>query len=176
MTEREKNRQGFFGNFLIVVIVFAVIIAGLIYYSGHPLTPVAAVSKPSSLPVSEDSLKIISYFGKTEHPISGIVVNNQGIDFAVSSGSPVYASGGGEVLIAGQHGRYGLTVLLQHPDDYTTMYSNLGLIEVNVGDIVNEKEIIGLSLTAEQDKESVIHFELRKDGKPVNPEEAYGLK
>lgn len=176
MSEKEKSHQGFFSNFLIVVIVFAVLIAGLVYYSGRPLTPVAAVSRPSSLPVSGDSPKIISSFGKTEHPISGIVVNNQGIDFAVSSGSPVYASGGGEVLIAGQHGRYGLTVLLQHPDDYTTMYSNLGLTNVNVGDIVGEKDIIGLALTSEQGKDSIVHFELRKDGKPVDPEEAFGLK
>ncbi|MDD5644288.1 MAG: M23 family metallopeptidase [bacterium] len=176
MSEKEKKSAGFFGNFLIIIISFSMIIGGLVYYSGHPSVPVTAASKPNLLPVSGNSFSIVSSFGKIEHPISGIVSNNQGIDFAVSSGSPVYASGGGEALIAGQHGRYGLTVLLQHPDNYTTMYSNLGLIKVNVGDIVREGEIVGLSLTAEQGKESIIHFEIRKDGKPLNPVEEYDLK
>ena len=176
MNKKQKKKDGSFpANLIIIIAVFIAITGGLFYYSKNPFTPEFFSSLPSISPVSMDTAAIVSSFGQS-NSISRIDYNNPGIDFSVPSKTPVFASGGGEVLIAGSHGRYGLTVLIGHPADYTTIYSGLGFARVNVSDLVKKGDIIGTSAELEKDGKSIIHYEVRVDGKPIDPEELIDFK
>ena len=176
MKEKSKKETGsFLANLIIVIIVFIMITGGLFYYSNNLFTPELFSSLPSISPVSMDTATMVSSFGQ-DNSISIINYNNPGIDFSVPSKTPVFASGGGKVTIAGHHGSYGITVLIKHPEDYTTIYSGLGFTRVNVGDLVKKGDIIGISVELEEDGKSIIHYEIRVDGKPIDPEELIDFK
>ncbi len=176
MNEKQKKGTGSFSvNLIIVIAVFIAITGGLLYYSQNPFTPGVFSSLPSISPVPMDTAAMVSSFGQS-NSISGIDNSNPGIDFSVPSKTPVFASGGGEVLIASPHGRYGLTVLIKHPADYTTIYSGLGSARVNVGSLVKKGDIIGTSVELEKDGKSIVHYEVRMEGKPIDPKELIDFK
>jgi len=92
-----------------------------------------------------------------------------GVDVAVAVGTPVRASGGGTVLQAGEDADYGKFVLLQHPDDYQTMYGHLSRVLVSRGRPVQPGEVIGLSGNSGRSTAPHLHFEIRKSGRSVDP-------
>jgi murein DD-endopeptidase MepM/ murein hydrolase activator NlpD len=92
-----------------------------------------------------------------------------GVDIAVPSGSPVRASGGGTVLQAGEDPEYGLFVLLQHPDGYQSRYGHLSRVAVTAGQAVDAGQVIGLSGNTGRSSAPHLHFEVRRDGTPIDP-------
>ncbi len=92
-----------------------------------------------------------------------------GVDIAVPSGSPVRASGGGSVLQAGVDSEYGIFVLLEHPGGIQTMYGHLTRAAVAAGQAVDAGEVIGLSGNTGRSSGPHLHFEIRRDGKPIDP-------
>jgi murein DD-endopeptidase MepM/ murein hydrolase activator NlpD len=92
-----------------------------------------------------------------------------GIDIAVAVGSLVRASGGGTVRQAGQDREYGLFVLLEHPDDYQTMYGHLSRILVAPETTVAPGEVIGLSGNSGRSTAPHLHFEIRQRGLSLDP-------
>ncbi len=93
-----------------------------------------------------------------------------GIDVAVPIGSPVRAAGGGRVLDAGSDPDvYGLFVLLEHPEGYQSMYGHLSRVTATVGGFVPAGEVIGLSGNSGRSSAPHLHFEVRRDGKPLDP-------
>lgn len=100
-----------------------------------------------------------------------------GIDIRAPHGSPVYASFTGKVIVADTSSldeRFGLTVLIEHKDNSTSLYANLGDVYVYVGQIVKAGQLIGslgISL-GEVSKQKVLphlHFEISKSGRHFNP-------
>jgi murein DD-endopeptidase MepM/ murein hydrolase activator NlpD len=93
-----------------------------------------------------------------------------GIDVAVPIGSPVRATGGGTVLEAGSDPDvYGLFVLLEHPDGYQSMYGHLSRVTVAAGGFVPAGEVIGLSGNSGRSSAPHLHFEIRRDGRWLDP-------
>lgn len=92
-----------------------------------------------------------------------------GVDVAVPTGTPVRASGGGTVTAAGYDADYGLFVLLRHPSGYETMYGHLSRLLVDESDAVPAGQVIGLSGNSGRSTAPHLHFEIRRDGKSVDP-------
>ena len=117
---------------------------------------------PVSGPVS-------SAFGWRTHPVYRTRRLHTGIDYAVASGTPVHAADSGTVLYSGWYGGYGYTVIINHGSGLTTLYAhNSGLIvgknqRVAKGQQVAKSGSTGLSTGPH------VHFEVRKNGQPVNP-------
>ena len=92
-----------------------------------------------------------------------------GIDIAVSVGSLVRASGGAIVRQAGEDPEYGFFVLLDHSEDYQTMYGHLSRILVTLGATVETGEVIGLSGNSGRSTAPHLHFEIRQRGQSLDP-------
>jgi len=95
--------------------------------------------------------------------------SHPGIDFAVPAGTPVRASGGGTVTAAGYDADYGFFVLLQHPSGYETMYGHTSRLLAAEGDHVEAGQVIGLSGNTGRSTAPHLHFEIRHDGKSIDP-------
>lgn len=122
---------------------------------------------------------ISSEFGMRVHPIFNREILHRGTDFAASSGTIIRAADSGRVLIAGQSFKYkgyGKITIIDHgihPENkkrYSTVYAHQKSIRVKVGQIVSKGEIIGRVGTTGFSTGPHLHFELRIDGTPVDPQ------
>lgn len=95
--------------------------------------------------------------------------SHPGIDIAVPVGTPVRASGGGVVEAAGTDPAYGLFVLLRHSSAYETMYGHTSRILVREGDSVQAGQVIALSGNSGRSTAPHLHFEIRREGKSLDP-------
>jgi murein DD-endopeptidase MepM/ murein hydrolase activator NlpD len=95
--------------------------------------------------------------------------SHPGIDIAVPAGTPVRASGGGTVAAAGYDPDYGLFVLLRHPSGYETMYGHASRLIVAEGDDIQAGQVIALSGNSGRSTAPHLHFEIRRDGKSLDP-------
>ena len=95
---------------------------------------------------------------------------NKGIDIAGKVGDPVLAASGGKVVYAGNSLRgYGNLVIVKHDNTYLTAYAHNSKLLVQEGDAVKKGQKI--AEMGDTDTNSVkLHFELRVNGKPVNPQ------
>jgi murein DD-endopeptidase MepM/ murein hydrolase activator NlpD len=126
--------------------------------------PPAGLTPPAHWPLDETG-----YITRGQVKASGRVEAHPGIDIAVAVGSLVRASGGGRVLQAGQDPEYGLFVLLEHPEEYQTMYGHLSRILVTVGATVAPGEVVGLSGNSGRSTAPHLHFEIRQRGLSLDP-------
>lgn len=106
---------------------------------------------------------IIASFGSQEHPRYKTKTNNRGIDIQTSPGTRVSAIADGRVSYADQFMGYGKLVILDH-DGFYTLYANLDEIQATVGAVLKAGAAVGTS-------KDYLHFEIRREGRPVNPTE-----
>ena len=97
---------------------------------------------------------------------------HNGVDLDAPVGCSVNAICDGTVKSVTESS-YGKTVIIEHPNGFESVYSQLGEISVNTGDTVTQGAVIATvgESKGENIKEPHLHFELHKDGKPVNSEE-----
>ena len=110
-----------------------------------------------------------SGFGKRKAPTKGASTNHQAIDWATPTGTAIWASSGGTVSVAGWQSGYGYVVYINHPDGNQTRYGHLSKILVSVGQKVKQGQKIALSGNTGRSTGPHLHFELRVNGRPVNP-------
>lgn len=109
---------------------------------------------------------IVSRFGDR---ISGIPSN--GIDLAAHYGTKVRAAASGTVIYAGREPeRFGQLILIDHGGGFVTAYAYLGTMTVKEGQVVTARERIALVGRTGEAKRPTIHFELRRNNVPRNPE------
>ncbi len=96
---------------------------------------------------------------------------NFGVDWTAPKGSPVVAAFAGEVTAAGSEIGLGNVVRLNHPDGKTTMYGYLQRINMgaSVGAKISAGQVIGYVGTGPSSREPRLHFELMRNGVPVDP-------
>ena len=95
---------------------------------------------------------------------------NEGIDISVPRGTPVKAAENGVVIYAGDGLKeLGKTVLVRHGDGLVTVYGNADELSVKRGDTVTRGQQIAVSGMSGAARVPKVHFEVRKDTKPVNP-------
>lgn len=92
-----------------------------------------------------------------------------GVDIGVPKGTPNKAADGGVVKFAGWDGTYGKLVIIDHENGYTTYYAHNDTIKVKKGQRVARGDIIGTAGTTGRVTGPHLHFEIRKNGTPVNP-------
>lgn len=130
---------------------------------------------PITLPTSPTSARISSGFGMRTHPVAGGRQHHDGIDVAVPSGTPIKSVKSGKVIFAGEQRGYGYSVEVKHDDNTSTFYAHLSSIGVRVGQAVGGGEVVGLSGGGRNDPGRGtstgphLHFELRVNGKKVDP-------
>ncbi len=112
---------------------------------------------------------ISSPYGPRIHPIYQVSSFHAGVDIVVPEGTRVYASAPGRVITAGWEGGYGLLVVLDHGDGYTTYYGHLSALLVSVGQFVEIGQAIALSGNTGLSTGPHLHFEIRRDGVTVDP-------
>ncbi|MCX7958895.1 MAG: peptidoglycan DD-metalloendopeptidase family protein [Deltaproteobacteria bacterium] len=83
--------------------------------------------------------------------------------------SEVYSVADAKVIFSGWLKGFGNTVILEHSQGFISVYSHLARSEVSKGDIVNERDIIGFVGDTGSNEGVILYFELRKNGKAVDP-------
>lgn len=94
---------------------------------------------------------------------------HEGMDFGASTGTPIYASDGGEVVTSGIYGGYGYCINIDHGNGKMTRYGHCSKLLVNVGDKVYQGQEIALVGNTGHSFGSHLHFEIRENGTSVNP-------
>ncbi|KAI7261086.1 hypothetical protein KC345_g9905 [Hortaea werneckii] len=125
---------------------------------------------PFLLPVG--SARISSPYGVRTHPVTGEVGKmHTGTDFAVPQGTDIHAAEAGTVLVAEWWSGYGYCVIIDHGGGVWTLYGHIreGGIKVKPGDKVARGETIAESGATGRVTGPHLHFEVRIDGKPVDP-------
>jgi len=117
-------------------------------------------------PVSGD---ITSYFGYRMHPILKKRKYHSGIDIAAGMGTPIKASDYGVVIFSGRNGGYGLMIVLDHGLGISTVYAHCSRLLVSKGETVSQGQIIAHVGSTGLSTGPHLHFEVRKDGVPVDP-------
>jgi len=134
--------------------------------------------------VSGEGLDISDKKGRLKLPLNGQILNKfgrkrvkeydsyivyNGINVKAKMGSFVKAVFSGKILYAGELEGYGNLVIIGHGNKYHSLYGHLDDIKVSVDKIVKTGEIIGLSGDSGSLEGEVLYFELRKNGKPIQP-------
>ena len=113
--------------------------------------------------------RISSPFGWRVHPILGGNKFHSGIDIAVPSGSPVYATADGKVLLAGWVNGYGNTVVIDHGGSITSLYAHNSVLKITAGKTVKKGAVIALVGSTGNSTGPHLHFEIRKNGTAQDP-------
>ncbi len=113
--------------------------------------------------------KISSGFGYRQHPLGGGRLFHKGIDIPVHYGTPIYAAADGKVKYCGWFDGYGKIVILKHKKGFQTRYAHLSRILVRKGTFVKQGQKIALSGNTGRSTGPHLHFEIRKNGIPINP-------
>lgn len=113
--------------------------------------------------------RLSSSFGPRKAPKKGASTYHKGIDWAVPTGTAVFASCGGTVAKAGWGSGYGYVVYINHEDGSQTRYGHLSKVLVKAGQTVKQGERIALSGNTGVSTGPHIHFEILMNGKQVNP-------
>ncbi len=112
---------------------------------------------------------ITSSFGWRRHPILGYSRFHAGIDFGGSYGSTIRAADRGRVIFAGWYGGYGYTVVIDHGGGIATLYGHTSKLYVKEGQAVQRGDAIAAVGSTGLSTGPHLHFEVRKDGEPVDP-------
>ncbi len=112
---------------------------------------------------------ITSPFGWRSNPFGGSPEFHQGLDIAAPSGTTVTAAAGGTVIMAQWYGGYGNYILIDHGGGYSTGYGHLSAIYVSNGQSLKRGQAIGAVGSTGASTGPHLHFEIRIDGKPVDP-------
>lgn len=114
--------------------------------------------------------RISSKFGPRRHPVFGSTRPHPGLDITGRTGDPVWAAKAGRVIFAGWRGGYGNAVVIQHEGNISTLYAHMEALKTTRGDWVDQGEIIGLVGSTGLSTGPHLHFEVRVDGVPKDPE------
>jgi murein DD-endopeptidase MepM/ murein hydrolase activator NlpD len=116
--------------------------------------------------------------GEFVWPTSGVITSQMGarwgrlhagIDIAGPIGTPVYAAADGTVCFTGVSGGYGNLIRINHGSDTVTYYAHLKSISVKEGQHVKKGQRIGYMGNTGRSTGPHLHFEIRKNGNPVDP-------
>lgn len=102
---------------------------------------------------------IISGFNET---------TNKGVDIAGKAGDPIVAAAAGKVIYVGEMRGYGQLIIIQHSKDYLTAYAHNQKMLVKEEQTVKKGQHIAQMGSSDTDRVK-LHFELRRQGKPIDP-------
>jgi murein DD-endopeptidase MepM/ murein hydrolase activator NlpD len=108
-------------------------------------------------------------FGEARAAAGGGHRAHAGVDLAAPLGTPVQASRPGRVISAGWSGGYGLLVVVDHGNGLQTRYAHLSRLGVVAGQQIGQGQTVGLVGSTGHSTGPHLHYEMRQDGRPLNP-------
>jgi murein DD-endopeptidase MepM/ murein hydrolase activator NlpD len=108
-------------------------------------------------------------FGNRVHPILGTTRVHTGVDMTAAQGTPIKAGAPGVVAWAGPRGGYGIAVIVDHGNQFATLYGHASSVKVSVGQTVKAGQTVALAGSTGMATGPHLHFEVRILGVPVNP-------
>lgn len=111
---------------------------------------------------------VASPFGNRFHPVLKRYILHTGVDF-VAKYVPLRAAKDGTVSFTGYMNGYGKIIIIKHSGGYETRYAHLSTISTKVGEFVKKGELIGKTGASGRVTGPHLHFEIRKNGVPLNP-------
>ena len=111
---------------------------------------------------------VSSPFGNRYHPVLKRYILHTGVDL-VAKYVPLRAAKAGVVTFAGNMSGYGKIIIIRHDNGYETRYAHLSVISTNVGEHVNQGDLIGKTGNSGRTTGAHLHFEVRQNGVPKNP-------
>lgn len=112
---------------------------------------------------------LTSTFGMRMHPILGYSRMHQGVDFGAPMGAPIVAATDGVIAFAGRHGGHGNYVRISHSGGIATGYAHMSRIIARVGERVRQGQLIGYVGSTGLSTGPHLHYEMYRDGRPINP-------
>lgn len=124
-----------------------------------------------SLPFRNPAIgkEVTSPFGNRRDPFLGRLALHSGIDFRFAPGEKVRPTAPGKVVTAGWTGGYGNMVEVDHGNGISTRYGHMSEILVKVGDTVTRQDVVGLAGSTGRSTGTHLHYEVRQDGRAVDP-------
>ncbi len=113
--------------------------------------------------------ELISGFGRTRHREFAAEVFRNGIDIGAALGEQIKAVEQGTVVFADRFSGYGKMIIVDHGERYYTVYAHLSESLKQIGDAVGRGEPLGLVGDSDSLAGAKLYFELRKDGRSVDP-------
>ena len=113
--------------------------------------------------------QVTGSFGKTKHPEFATEVFRKGIDIEAPIGEEIRAVEKGRVVFAERFSGYGKMVIIDHGERYFSVYAHLSEILKKSGDAVKRGETLGTVGDSDSLAGSGLYFEMRKDGKSIDP-------
>ncbi|HEX3007460.1 MAG TPA: M23 family metallopeptidase [Bacteroidales bacterium] len=129
-------------------------------------------SLPAIQPVANKDLsRTASGYGWRVHPIYKIRKFHEGMDFTAPTGTEIYATADGVIaeIETNEHRGYGNMALVDHGYGYETVYAHMERIKVKIGQHVKRGDVIGYVGNTGLSTGPHLHYEVRKNGKAVNP-------
>ncbi len=118
-----------------------------------------------------DVVRITSTFGMRKHPILGYSKMHKGVDFAASTGTPIFAAGAGVIVILGEQRGYGNYIRIKHNSQYATAYAHMSRFAKGLqqGSKVRQGDVIGYVGSTGMATGPHLHYEVLVDGTQINP-------
>ena len=141
---------------------------------GTALPPAGATSTPAPPPAPAAAPSADAAGLGLIWPASGTVIGtfnettNKGVDIAGKAGDPVVAAAAGKVIYVGEVRGYGQLIIIQHSKDYLTAYGHNQKLLVKDDQNVKKGQNIAEMGSTDTDRVK-LHFELRRQGKPIDP-------
>ncbi len=115
------------------------------------------------------SFNISSSYGPRTDPFLGKTAMHTGVDFRASRGTPIKATGSGIVALSRYNGGYGLSVEIVHDNGFVTRFAHMQKLLVSEGQHIKIGDIIGTVGNTGRSTGPHLHYEVRLNGRPVNP-------
>ena len=133
------------------------------------LLPAFAHALPRDLVHPLGDASVSSRFGGRMHPVLAERHHHSGIDLPCPMRTPVRSLAEGRVIQVKRDAGYGKYVIVFHGNGWSTVYAHLSLQSVSVGDRLKAGDVLGLAGATGRVTGPHLHFELRKNGVPINP-------
>jgi len=113
--------------------------------------------------------KVVGFFGRQRHQKFDTLVNRKGIEIQSKVGQPIRAVYKGKVVYADWFRGFGLLVIMDHGDEFYSLYAHAAKLLTRVGEEVRTQQIIGEIGDTGLSGEPNLYFEIRQGSKPINP-------
>jgi septal ring factor EnvC (AmiA/AmiB activator) len=113
--------------------------------------------------------QIVSLFGRQKHPKFDTFIYKKGIEIEPSKGDEVRAVYDGTIIFANWFKGYGMVIIIDHGENYYSIYAHLAKLLVSVGDKVGRSRPIGQIGETGLSQGSNLYFEIRHQGEPLDP-------
>lgn len=126
---------------------------------------------PAIQPIKNEDLRhMASGFGYRNDPFTKIRKFHAGMDFSARTGTPIYATGDGVVVVADNRmSGYGNRIVIRHGFGYETLYAHLSKYKAKAGQKVKRGDVIGYVGSTGRSEAPHLHYEVHKNGEVINP-------